>query len=559
MKILIVGGYGTFGARLVRLLADEPALTILVAGRRIAEAQAFCAGVSGRATLVPFAFDRDGDVAAQLATAMPDVLVDASGPFQNYRGDPYRVAKACIAARVHYLDLADATAFVTGIASLDAAAKAAGLVALSGVSTFPVLSHAAVRRLSDGMRVADIAMGIAPSAHAGIGRNVIAAIASYAGKPVRVWREGGAARGTGMMETRRVTIAPPGYVPLRPRRFALVDVPDLVLIPERDPALRSVWAGAGTEPAVWFRGLVALAGLVRLRLLPSLSPLTGLFHWVGNRFVWGEGRGGMFVEARGRTADGEAVTRCWHMIAEGDAGPFVPAMAVHALLTKWLRGDVPASGARACVAELELDDYAPAFGQQGIVTGITERKASDAALPLYRRFFGEAWSLLPDAIRAMHDGGRTWIAEGRATVERGRSVLARIIATAMGFPKAGDDVPVSVRFDAKNGRETWTRTFAGRAFSSVQFEGRGRDAGHLCERFGPLTFGLAMAIEDGRLRLIVRQWSVLGLPLPRVLAPTGNTFESAEDGRFHFHVEIGFPWTGLIVRYRGWLKPFTHS
>jgi hypothetical protein len=27
-------------------------------------------------------------------------------------------------------------------------------------------------------------------------------------------------------------------------------------------------------------------------------------------------------------------------------------------------------------------------------------------------------------------------------------------------------------------------------------------------------------------------------------------FESAEDGRFNFHVEIGHPLTGLIVRYR---------
>jgi hypothetical protein len=88
----------------------------------------------------------------------------------------------------------------------------------------------------------------------------------------------------------------------------------------------------------------------------------------------------------------------------------------------------------------------------------------------------------------------------------------------------------------------------------VQFEGRDRDAGLLCERFGPLTIGLAMAIMDGRLRLIVRQWRMFGLPLPRFLAPTGNTFERAEDGRFHFHVEIGFPWTGLIVRYRGWLE-----
>ena len=31
--------------------------------------------------------------------------------------------------------------------------------------------------------------------------------------------------------------------------------------------------------------------------------------------------------------------------------------------------------------------------------------------------------------------------------------------------------------------------------------------------------------------------------------------ESAEDGRFNFHVEISHPLTGLIVRYRGWLVP----
>jgi hypothetical protein len=34
--------------------------------------------------------------------------------------------------------------------------------------------------------------------------------------------------------------------------------------------------------------------------------------------------------------------------------------------------------------------------------------------------------------------------------------------------------------------------------------------------------------------------------------PVSNTFENAEGGKFHFHVEIGLPWTGLIVRYRDW-------
>jgi hypothetical protein len=54
---------------------------------------------------------------------------------------------------------------------------------------------------------------------------------------------------------------------------------------------------------------------------------------------------------------------------------------------------------------------------------------------------------------------------------------------------------------------------------------------------------------------VVRRWSVFGIPLPVALAPRGDSYEYAADGRFHFHVEIGHPFTGLIVGYQGWLVP----
>ena len=41
LRVLIVGGYGTFGGRLARLLADEPRLTLLIAGRSLRAASAF--------------------------------------------------------------------------------------------------------------------------------------------------------------------------------------------------------------------------------------------------------------------------------------------------------------------------------------------------------------------------------------------------------------------------------------------------------------------------------------------------------------------------------------
>jgi len=86
-------------------------------------------------------------------------------------------------------------------------------------------------------------------------------------------------------------------------------------------------------------------------------------------------------------------------------------------------------------------------------------------------------------------------------------------------------------------------------------QGRGRFEQLLWERFGPLNFGMALVWKSERLRFVVRRWSACGIPLPRALAPRGDSYEFVEAGRFHFHVEIATPITGLIVRYRGWLVP----
>src|SRR5258707_6589548 len=78
LTVLILGGYGTFGGRLARLLADDARLTLIVAGRSLEKAEQFCATLTPRATLVPAVFDREGDAAAQLAALKPDMIVDAS-------------------------------------------------------------------------------------------------------------------------------------------------------------------------------------------------------------------------------------------------------------------------------------------------------------------------------------------------------------------------------------------------------------------------------------------------------------------------------------------------
>ena len=128
-----------------------------------------------------------------------------------------------------------------------------------------------------------------------------------------------------------------------------------------------------------------------------------------------------------------------------------------------------------------------------------------------------------------------------------------MIASIFGFPLSSPDIAVQVRFDVRGDREVWIRRFGDRSFFSEQWNGTGRFAGLFCERFGSLTFGLALELHDGRLHFNVKRAEVSGLQLPAWLTPVSRSFELERDGRFHFDVEISHPFAGLIVGYRGWL------
>lgn len=550
LKILIIGGYGTFGGRIVELLESLTGLELIVAGRSLDKAKAFCASRGkALASLTPQTFDRNGDIAAQLAQAKADIVVDASGPFQAYGAGCYRVIEGCLEARVNYMDLADGSDFVAGVGAFNEQAKAAGIYILSGVSSFPVLTAAVVRRISaDLSRVDSIRGGIAPSPFAGVGENVIRAIAGYSGQPVPLKTNGKIGTGYPLTQTLRYTIAPPGRVPLKNTLFSLVDVPDLRVLTDLWPEANSTWMGAGPVPEILHRALIALSWLVRWKWIKSLTPIAPLMHFATNHLRWGEHRGGMFVEVAGTGRDGQSATRSWHLLAEGSDGPLIPSMAVEALIHRLLAGQKPASGARPATQDLELADYEALFANRTIYTGKRE-----AAPCLYRDILGPAFGALPPEIRHMHEG--TSAATGEASVERGSNPLANLIANVIGFPKTAIKTPVTVHFDKSSKGEIWQRRFGADSFHSAQFAGTGRAGNLLTERFGLLNFDMALVVEKNKLILQLRRWNIFGLPLPMWLCPRSNSYETVEEDRFNFHVDISYPLIGQIVRYRGWLKP----
>lgn len=351
MRVLVLGGRGNFGARIVRALTAEPEIDVLVGGRP------------------DLALDAP-DFARNLAALKPGLVIHCVGPFQ---GQDYRVALASLAAGAHYLDLADGRDFVAGFsAAVDDAAKRAGKLALTGVSTLPALSSAVVDHLRAGFSALHaINCVIAPGQHAPRGEATLAAVMSYAGRPFRVW-DGGAwreVRGWRGLEWLEI-------YPLKPRLSAYCDVPDLDLFQPRYDGVKRIVFRAALEVAMQHRGLALLAALRQWGLPVPVERLAAPMERIARLFDRiGSGNGAMNVLLEGLDHDGRRRKVRWHVYAPDNHGPEIPCMAAILLARKLARDQIEAIGAAPCMGWLSLAEFEPQFTKWNMTTGVTELDA----------------------------------------------------------------------------------------------------------------------------------------------------------------------------------------
>jgi hypothetical protein len=376
--ILVLGGYGVFGSRVVRLLARDPDLDVIIAGRDPDKARALAREieVSGSpAALQALAIDAFGaDFAQRLAASGAKLVINVAGPFQ---GQDYRVARTCIAAGVHYLDLADSQDFVTGFADLDRAAREAGVTAITGASTVPALSSAVIDALSLGFaRLDSLDIAISPGNRAPRGRALVAAILKTAGKPLPRWQDGAWTTVRGWQDLGRRTIAAPGLDTHGPRWLSACDAPDSLLFPKRYGGVRRVRFRAGVELGVLHLGLWALSWPPALGLIRSLEPFAGPCRAASNLLrALGSDRGGMVVELQG-AAPGPAANllRRWTLIAEAGDGPWVPAVPAVILARRLAAGEELRPGAMACLGLITLAEFQAATAHLAIGTAVEEEE-----------------------------------------------------------------------------------------------------------------------------------------------------------------------------------------
>ena len=175
--------------------------------------------------------------------------------------------------------------------------------------------------------------------------------------------------------------------------------------------------------------------------------------------------------------------------------------------------------------------------------------------PLYQRLLGDRYTVLPPEVQALHDVRGTLVAEGRATVRRGRG-LGGLLAAVLSLPPAGADLPVRVTFTADGDREIWTRRFGGRVFRSVQWI----EDGCVVERLplgGLLVFRVHAAPDALTLELVAVR--AFGIPLTGLLRPEVLGEERVVDGRFQFHVRVRLRGIGFVVAYKGTLVPVAEA
>ena len=361
-RILVVGGYGAFGERVAERLAREPALEIVVAGRSDdkARAQAEALAHTARARITHAVLDATTATAKALRTLSADVLINASGPFQHH---DYALPRACIAAGCHYIDLADARAFVTGIRVLDAEAKDAGVSVVSGASSVPGLSSAAVQGMAEDLAQLDaVHIGISPGNSFDPGLATAASIIGQAGKPFTVRRGGQPLTAHGWQGLHRHRFPEVGY-----RWMSDVDVPDLDLFLQHYPELSTVRFSAGLEVSLFHLGLWAASWPARAGIVRSLAPLAAPMLAMKRRLsAFGSDTGGMFVRVVGRERGGTLRTRTWHLVARSGDGPYVPAMASVILAKHIVAGSGPPPGAMPCFGLFTLGEFAAEIGDLDI-------------------------------------------------------------------------------------------------------------------------------------------------------------------------------------------------
>ena len=343
-RILVLGGYGVFGSRISQAIARIPSAECVIGGPRPQKAAPY---LNENTTAITVNV-RD---AAGLRRALDGVfaVVNAAGPFQ---ARDYAVAEACAGAGIHYIDLADARAYVEGIGRLNRRAQQRNCLIVSGAGTTPTISSLLVEMLLPEFdRISEIHTAVSVGNRNPRGQAAVRSMLSCDGSAIRLKERGRWRYAYGWSEPETVRFP----APVGRRRVYLCDVPDLDIFPARY-GVQTVTFRAGLEKNLFNYGLALLGRMRRHRWIKNLPGWAPGLIAAGKLFRNAGGyASGMRVLVRGRR-DGQDIEHAVYLIARDENGTAIPCSPSVALIRQWVEHGVPQTGAVPGVGLLTWSD-----------------------------------------------------------------------------------------------------------------------------------------------------------------------------------------------------------
>ena len=287
---------------------------------------------------------------ADLFALRPDIVIHTAGPYQ---GQDYRVAKACIQAGSHYIDLADGRDFVERFNLLHDEAKRAGLLLVSGASTLPGISSVVIDSLrAEFESIRKIEISIAPAHQTPRGRSTIAAVLSYCGIPFEVMVDGEWVTKYGWQDLRRHR-----YPDFGLRFSGACDVPDLGLLPNYVAGVSTVTFHAALE-AKWEQlALWKMGWLTRTGIIKNWDRFIPMFQKISDRLIGlGSDTGGMHIKMSGTSLDSKPKSATWDLVARQNHGPEIPCSPALILARKLAAEQITTRGALPCLGLFSMID-----------------------------------------------------------------------------------------------------------------------------------------------------------------------------------------------------------
>jgi Domain of unknown function (DUF4166) len=159
----------------------------------------------------------------------------------------------------------------------------------------------------------------------------------------------------------------------------------------------------------------------------------------------------MAIEVVG-LSDGQPVRGRWQIVAYHGDGPFIPAVPARAIIRKCVS---VRPGARPCLFELSISEIENALMGLSVQTNTFRTQAP----PLFQNALGDRWRELPSSVQRLHSVHDIEVFTGKARVTRGEGLIERA-AAFVHFPRAGENVPVTITKTRTALGEIWSGTLA---------------------------------------------------------------------------------------------------